>query len=54
MQGADVRLDPGSAGSYPEPKADAQPLSHPGVSINSLNKRAGRGRHSIYIPMMNF
>ena len=26
-------LDPGSPGSRPEPKADAQPLSHPGVPI---------------------
>ena len=27
----DVRLDPGTPGSRPEPKAHAQPLSHPGV-----------------------
>ena len=27
----DVGLDPGTMGSRPEPKADAQPLSHPGV-----------------------
>ena len=27
----DVGLDPRTLGSYPEPKADAQPLSHPGV-----------------------
>ena len=33
MQGADVGLDPGSPGSHLEPKADAQPLSHPGVPI---------------------
>ena len=25
----DVGLDPGTVGSRPEPKADAQPLSHP-------------------------
>ena len=24
-------LDPGTLGSQPEPKADAQPLSHPGA-----------------------
>ena len=24
-------LDPGSPGPHPEPKADAQPLSHPGI-----------------------
>ena len=29
----DGGLDPGSPGSHPEPKADAQPLSHPGVPI---------------------
>ena len=27
----DMGLDPGTMGSHPEPKADAQPLSHPGV-----------------------
>ena len=27
----DVGLDPGTQGSFPEPKADAQPLSHPGI-----------------------
>ena len=27
----DVGLDPGTTGSRPEPKADTQPLSHPGV-----------------------
>ena len=27
----DVELNPGTPGSRPEPKADAQPLSHPGV-----------------------
>ena len=27
----DVGLDPGTPGSRPGPKADAQPLSHPGV-----------------------
>ena len=26
-----VRLDPRTPGSRPEPKADAQPLSHPGI-----------------------
>ena len=29
----DVRLNPRTAGSYPERKADAQQLSHPGVPI---------------------
>ena len=27
----DVGLDPRTQGSCPEPKADAQPLSHPGI-----------------------
>ncbi len=27
----DVGLDPRTPGSLPEPKADAQPLSHPGA-----------------------
>ena len=31
MQGADAVLDPGTPGSQPGPKADAQPLSHPGT-----------------------
>ena len=31
MQGTRVVLDLGIPGSRPEPKADAQPLSHPGV-----------------------
>ena len=31
MRKPDVGLDPGSPGSHPGPKADAQPLSHPGV-----------------------
>ena len=26
----DTGLDPGTPGSHPVPKADAQPLSHPG------------------------
>ena len=30
----DVGLDPRTAGSRPEPKADAQPLSHPGAPTN--------------------
>ena len=27
----DMGLDPETPGSHPEPKADVQPLSHPGV-----------------------
>ena len=33
---ADVGLDPRIWGSYPEPKADAQPLSHPGAPLLRL------------------
>ena len=29
----DVGLDPGTPRSCPEPKADAQPLSHPGMPL---------------------
>ena len=31
MQEPNVELDPGTPGSRPEPEADAQPLSYPGV-----------------------
>ena len=30
-------LDPRTLGSHPEPKADAQPLSHPGVPILKIS-----------------
>ena len=33
-----VELNPGTLGSRLEPKSDAQPLSHPGVSIFILNQ----------------
>ena len=32
----DVGLDPGTLGSHPEPKADAQPLSHPGAPSSEI------------------
>ena len=32
----DVGLDPRTLGSHPEPKADAQPLSHSGVPDSSV------------------
>ena len=38
MQELDLGLDPGTPGSHPEPKADAQPLSHPGVPIRLFLK----------------
>ena len=34
----DVGLDPRSPGSRPEPKADAQPLNHPGVTVKTIYK----------------
>ena len=32
----DVGLDPGTPGSHPGPKADAEPLSHPGIPNKML------------------
>ena len=32
----DVGLDPRTLGSQPEPKADGQPLSHPGAPLKAL------------------
>ena len=32
----DAGLDPRTPGSHPEPKADVQPLSHPGISEKIL------------------
>ena len=32
----DVGLDPGTPGSRTRPKADAKPLSHPGIPLNSF------------------
>ena len=32
----DAGLDPGTPGSRPELKADAQPLSHPGAPVDTL------------------
>ena len=43
-------LDPGTPGSYPEPKTDAHPLSHPGIlrhrhlEINVSLEQFGRRR----------
>ena len=34
----DVGLDPKTTGPWPEPKADAQPLSHPGIPKNQTLK----------------
>ena len=40
----DVGLDLGTPGSHPEPKADAQPLSHPGAPTGQptlLHRKVG-------------
>ena len=37
-----VGLDPVTPGSRPEPKADAQPLSHPGIAIYFSSHREGK------------
>ena len=39
-QEPDVGLDPRTPGSYPEPKADAQPLSPPGAPVLLLFKHS--------------
>ena len=54
----DVGLDPGTTGSCPELKADAQPLSHPGIPILKIlfiherhrekGRDAGRGRSRLH------
>ena len=36
----DVGLDPGTPGSHPEPKAEAQPLSHPGIPLTPFLRSA--------------
>ena len=36
----DVGLDPGTLESHPEPKVDAQPLSHPGVPVYHILKES--------------
>ena len=38
----DVGLDPGTTGSSPTPKADAQPLSHPGVPETDIVRDSNR------------
>ena len=48
LHGARWGLDPGTLGSRPKPKADAQPLSHPGA-LHSKNFKA-----SVYQHLENF
>ena len=36
MQDPNAGLDPRTPGSLPEPKADTQPLSHPGVPVDQI------------------
>ena len=35
----DAGLDSGTPGSHPEPKAGAQPLSHPGIPLRTFLKK---------------
>ena len=55
-----VGLYPGTLGSCPGPKADAQPLRYPGVpsSLNSLmlatNFKQFKTPHERYSPVFNF
>ena len=43
-------LKPGTPGSLPEPKADAQPLSHPGVpELSSLKTHPTHLKHALVI-----
>ena len=39
MQGAQCGIQSQTLGSRPGPKAEAQPLSHPGILIGMLNSR---------------
>lgn len=40
---SNMGLNPGTPGLHPEPKADAQLLSHPGIPTNDfLKKKRGR------------
>ena len=43
----DVRLHPGTLGPRPGLKADAQPLSHPGIPSTSLLKDKDEKRNSL-------
>ena len=42
----EVVLDPGTPGSCPRPKADAQPLSHPSIPVSGLPKQRSWGVES--------
>ena len=41
----DAGLNPGTPGSRPEPKTDAQPLSHPGVQELTLDRKIRDLKH---------
>ena len=47
----DAGLDPGTLGSRPELKADAQPPSHPGVPVSFINLKNST---EMYNPLWNF
>ena len=49
----DVGLDPGTPGSPPEPKVEAQPLGHPGANIYaSLSSGIDAQGHYCCIPFI--
>ena len=50
----DAGFDPGTPGSCPEPKTDAQPLSHPGVPCASFKKKFYYDLSELYFPRDRF
>ena len=50
----DVGLDPRTLGSRPEPKADAQPLSHPGAPAFDLDVTGCGSDNFIETPALKF
>ena len=44
MQELDAGFNPGTPGSHPEVKADAQPLSHPRVTFKVMLRKKGKSR----------
>ena len=46
----DVGLKPRTPGSQPEPKADAQPWSYPGIPLNSTCKIPLSSQHLLLMP----
>ena len=51
---SDAGLDPGTMGSYPESKADAQPLSHLGVPNLVFSNENGNFFYQDFLPSNTF